>query len=102
MRAMTPSDIDIVVGWNSSESSISPLDLATALAVFPPGPGFYIGELDGEVIRLVGRATLVGEGDTCRGGLYLEERATPRGESDTWRRGRHMEGIATPGEECDT
>ncbi|KAI0209225.1 hypothetical protein LSAT2_006114 [Lamellibrachia satsuma] len=59
VRAMTPSDVDIVVGWYSGMGSISPHDLATTLAVFPPGPGFYIGELDGEVIRLVGGRHLV-------------------------------------------
>ncbi|KAI0239974.1 hypothetical protein LSAT2_009317, partial [Lamellibrachia satsuma] len=48
VRAMTPSDNDIVVRWFSDGVSLSPHDLDTALAVFPPGPGFYIGELDGE------------------------------------------------------
>ncbi|KAI0242982.1 hypothetical protein LSAT2_009682 [Lamellibrachia satsuma] len=50
VRAMTPSDIDIVIGWYSGVGSVSNHDLATALAAFPPGPGFYIGELDGEVV----------------------------------------------------
>ena len=90
VRAMTPSDIDIVVGWNSGMGSISHHNLATALAVFPPGPGFYIGELDGEVIRLVGRKTRGGEGYAWRRGRHLEGRATPGGESDTWRGGRHL------------
>ena len=102
VRAMTPSDIDIVVGWYSGMGSISPYDLATALAVFPPGPGFYIGELDGEVIRLVGRKTRGGESDTWRGGRHLEGRATPGGEGYAWRRGRHLEWRATPGGEGDT
>ena len=100
VRAMTPSDIDIVVGWWHGTVSVSHHDLATALAVFPPGPGFYIGELDGEVIRLVGRKTRGGEGDTWRGGRHVSGkatcagRATLGGEGDTWRGVRHLEEIA--------
>ena len=100
VRAMTPSDIDIVVGWYSGMGSVSHHDLATALAVFPPGPGFYIGELDGEVIRLVGRATRGGEGDTWRGGRHVAGRATRGGEGDTWRGVRHVAGSATLGGDC--
>ncbi len=29
---------------------ISKADLDVCLAVYPPGPGFYVGELDGEVV----------------------------------------------------
>ena len=52
VRAMTPTDIDVVVEWYSHMGSISRYDLATTFASFPPGRGFYIGELDGEVGRV--------------------------------------------------
>ena len=53
VRAMTPADIDIVVEWFSHIESIARCHLAIVLAVFPPGPGFYIGELDGEVTSCI-------------------------------------------------
>ena len=50
VRAMTLSDARIVQKWYEGMGKISLYDLDTCLAVFPRGDGFYIGELDGEVI----------------------------------------------------
>ncbi|KAK2160125.1 hypothetical protein NP493_1667g00001 [Ridgeia piscesae] len=47
---MTPTDFHVVVEWYGDMGSTSRYDLATTFASFPPGRGFYIGELDGEVI----------------------------------------------------
>ena len=50
VRAMTPADAQIVQKWYEGMGKISRYDLDTCLGIFPRGHGFYIGELDGEVI----------------------------------------------------
>ena len=50
VRAMTLSDARIVQKWYEGMGKISLYDLDTCLTVFPRGGGFYIGELEGEVV----------------------------------------------------
>ncbi len=47
---MTPGDVKVVQKWFSDFAILSAHDLDTVLQVFPPSPGFYIGEYEGNAV----------------------------------------------------
>ena len=66
---MRRSDARKVQEWYSTMAHISHHDLDIALSVYPPGPGFYVGELDGQVIASAIR--IPWSDNTFYGSLYF-------------------------------